>query len=367
MGKRLMLCSLIVVMALIASPVMAQVDCDDGDPCTNDLADDTVGQCTYTPVNCDDSDLCTFDVCDFKTGCGHYLVVCSDGDPLTTDTCDPATGCVYAATDCDDVDVCTVDQIDPHTGQCTYSPVDCDDDDSCTDDTCDRAVGCQHAPVDCDDSNPCTDDLCDLLAGCEHAPVDCEDDDPTTIDACDPADGACLHTPMASVDPMVSVDIKPGSCHNPLNVRSRGVLPVVILGSEALDVMIIDPARIRITRDGFEGISPLRYRYEDVGSPSENGEPCVCDSLGADDTEESYYNGDGYMDLVLKFRVPDLAHGLGLKDVTTGEIVLLTIVGETMADATPVAGEDCVSIINKLQWWEQPTRPKGPKRPKEGH
>ncbi|MHC4648611.1 MAG: hypothetical protein ACYTBJ_24405, partial [Planctomycetota bacterium] len=37
----------------------------------------------------------------------------------------------------------------------------------------------------------------------------------------------------------VAVDIKPGSCPNPLNLASRGVLPVAVLGSEDFDVSSI--------------------------------------------------------------------------------------------------------------------------------
>jgi hypothetical protein len=162
------------------------------------------------------------------------------------------------------------------------------------------------------------------------------------------------------------VDIKPGSCINPLNVRSRGVGPAVLFGSEGFDVTKVDPESIRMTREGFEGVPPVRYGYRDAGAPSVNGEPCACDGAGEEGVDDGDYNGDGYTDLALKFRVPDVADGLGLKDIAAGEIVLLAIVGETMADATPVAGEDCVRIINKLKWWEQPTRPKGPKRPKDG-
>jgi len=361
MGKRLMLYALVLVMAMVTSPVLAQMDCDDGDACTNDWVDDTFGQCTYTPVDCDDSNYCTIDICDSRSGCISYPISCDDGDAATGDICDPQSGCVHALKDCDDADVCTVDQMDPDTGQCAYTPVDCDDGDSCTDDTCDGAVGCQYAPVDCDDANPCTADLCDPAAGCEHAPVGCDDGDPATIDACDPADGACLHIPL------ISVDIKPGSCQNPLNVRSRGVVPVVLFGSEGFDVITVDPESIRMTRDGFEGVPPVRYAYTDAGAPFVNRELCGCDGAGEEGTDEPDYHGDGYTDLVLKFRVPDMADGLGLKDVAAGEMVLLSIVGETMADATPFAGEDCVRIINKLKWRDPPMRPRGPKWPKEGH
>ena len=38
----------------------------------------------------------------------------------------------------------------------------------------------------------------------------------------------------------VTVDIKPQSCLNPLNVKSKGMLPVAILGSDVFDVNEID-------------------------------------------------------------------------------------------------------------------------------
>ena len=40
----------------------------------------------------------------------------------------------------------------------------------------------------------------------------------------------------------VPVDIKPGSCPNPLNVKSRGILPAAILGSADFDIEQIDTA-----------------------------------------------------------------------------------------------------------------------------
>ena len=58
----------------------------------------------------------------------------------------------------------------------------------------------------------------------------------------------------------VIVDIKPGSCPNPLNVKSSGVLPVAILGTADFDVTTIDATSIRLA-----GVSPLRSSIEDVG------------------------------------------------------------------------------------------------------
>ncbi len=45
---------------------------------------------------------------------------------------------------------------------------------------------------------------------------------------------------------VIAVDIKPTSCPNPLNVKSNGVLPVAILGSDSFDAATIDATSIRL-------------------------------------------------------------------------------------------------------------------------
>jgi hypothetical protein len=62
---------------------------------------------------------------------------------------------------------------------------------------------------------------------------------------------------------MVGADIKPGSCPNPLNLASRGVLPVAILGTEDFNVNDIDPTSIRLKcSDASEGIAAVRSSLE---------------------------------------------------------------------------------------------------------
>ena len=60
-------------------------------------------------------------------------------------------------------------------------------------------------------------------------------------------------SPAAKCPLPVPVDIRPCSCHNPIKVRTWGVLPVAIMGTQTLDVTHIDPASIRL-----EGVAPLR-------------------------------------------------------------------------------------------------------------
>jgi hypothetical protein len=129
----------------------------------------------------------------------------------------------------------------------------------------------------------------------------------------------------------VTVDIKPGCCPNPLDLKSRKVLPVAILGSETFDVTTIDVSSIMLSRDGNgEGVEPICWSYQDVSTPFE-GEPCDCHKLGP----------DGYEDLTLKFRNGEVVKAMG--NVKVGDEVVLTIRG-TLLDGTEIEGRDCVKV-----------------------
>jgi len=133
----------------------------------------------------------------------------------------------------------------------------------------------------------------------------------------------------------VHVDIKPGSWPNPINVGSKGVFAVAICGIEDFDVMTIDPATVKIYIEGNgEGVSPLRWSYEDVATPW-TGEPGGGHAL----------RGDGFMDLVLHFDTQAVVNILTL----TGEIgqtVPLIIRGTLYEefDGTAIQGQDYVRI-----------------------
>lgn len=134
----------------------------------------------------------------------------------------------------------------------------------------------------------------------------------------------------------VPIDIKPGSCPNPLNLKSKGVLPVAILGTEDFDVTDIDPATVLLTREGVQdGVAPLRWSYEDVATPFE-GELCDCHDL----------NGDGYMDLSLKFDTQELVAVLAL-DTEAGNTIPLILLGKLTEEAggRDIIGSDCIRIL----------------------
>jgi hypothetical protein len=135
----------------------------------------------------------------------------------------------------------------------------------------------------------------------------------------------------------VDVDIKPGSCPNPLNLKSKGVLPVAVLGTEEFDVTTIDPLTILLSREEVEeGVGPIRSDYEDVATPFE-GELCDCHDL----------DGDGYLDLTLKFKTQDLVVELKLDEVA-GDEIPLTLTGNLREseDGTPIKGADCIWVLD---------------------
>ena len=124
----------------------------------------------------------------------------------------------------------------------------------------------------------------------------------------------------------VAVDIKPGGCPNPVNVKSRGVLPVAILGTEQFDAGMIDPTSIRLGQ-----VAPIRSNYEDVAAPSLQISDSNCIETGL----------DGFVDLTLKFNTQEIVETFG--EVSNGELIGLSLTA-VLFDGTPIAGADHVLI-----------------------
>lgn len=139
----------------------------------------------------------------------------------------------------------------------------------------------------------------------------------------------------SSID--VALDVKPGSCPNPLNVRSRGLLPVAILGTADLDVEHIDPASIRL-----EGVAPIQSSEQDVATPFEpftGKEDCEFDC--------NDWGPDGWLDLTLKFMTQEIVSELGERQA--GGCAVLSITGNLKEEygGAPIQGQDVVTIINR--------------------
>jgi hypothetical protein len=93
----------------------------------------------------------------------------------------------------------------------------------------------------------------------------------------------------------VEIDIKPGNDANPINLRSRGVIPVAILGSDTFDILDVDVDTLAFRPAGAIGAAPAHpmgghladvnddgftdllshYRTRETGIAAEDTEACV--------------------------------------------------------------------------------------------
>jgi len=140
----------------------------------------------------------------------------------------------------------------------------------------------------------------------------------------------------------LALDIKPGSCPNSFNCNSHGVLPVALLGTDTLDVTMVDLTTLRLSRwDGIggnvaphEGPPGPHTVLEDVGTPFD-GLVCDCHELGP----------DGYLDVSMKFKSDAVVANLELGDLPGGALVPLVLTGN-MLDGTPFAtSADCLRLV----------------------
>jgi len=151
--------------------------CNDGSSCTVDSCDGKKG-CVFAAddkLACSDGDVCTSgDACKAGVCKTSSQVDCDDGNPCTDDSCDKVKGCTNKANTkaCDDGNPCT-DKDVCGAGQCSPGkPTDCADKHACTLDSCDTKTGCVHVPQNtkCDDGLPCTDNGCKAANGCVFTP-----------------------------------------------------------------------------------------------------------------------------------------------------------------------------------------------------
>ncbi len=111
----------------------------------------------------------------------------------------------------------------------------------------------------------------------------------------------------------IDIDIRPGSDVNPVNLKSKGVLPVTVFGDEDLDVSQIDLATLEL-----DGATPrTRGNSGNVGSFVD-------------------VDGDSILDLILHFSMDELGILPG-----TDELILTGM----LTDGTELEGSDSIRIV----------------------
>lgn len=262
---------------------------------------------------------------------------CDDGVDCTIDECNTATGECSSFADpsyCDDGSFCNGPEVcDVEVGCVDGVPPNCDDGLDCTVDTCDDEFAeCVHTADDsvCDDGSFCNGvELCDAFEGCLAGESPCG-----AGEVCDDEADECYSASVAAV-----LDIRPGSCPNPLNARSRGVVSMALVGTTEFDPADVDVNSLLLTMDDLDvGVSPVSRRgngphLEDVAGASSD-EACAC-------TETS---PDGLDDLMMRFNTTELVFYFGLDLLAHGETAELVLVGELM-DGTPFEARDCVKMV----------------------
>jgi hypothetical protein len=176
-----------------------QVNCNDGNVCTDDACDVKLG-CQHVPntASCEDGDECTAnDVCSQALCAPGGAVVCADGNVCTDDSCDSKLGCLHAVNTakCDDGNACTVNDVCSNASCKAGTPVTCNDNNLCTDDSCSPLNGCVFLPntAACDDKDACTTgDQCKNGGCAPGGPTNCDDSNPCTSDSCSAVTG-CGH------------------------------------------------------------------------------------------------------------------------------------------------------------------------------
>jgi hypothetical protein len=108
----------------------------------------------------------------------------------------------------------------------------------------------------------------------------------------------------------VSIDIKPGSDPNSINLKSKGVVPVAVLTTDDFDASTVDPETVL-----FADVEPVRWKMEDV-------------------------DDDGDMDMLFHFKTQEL----NLDENSTEA----TLTGDT-TDGKQILGTDTVNIVPKAK------------------
>jgi hypothetical protein len=158
----------------------------------------------------------------------------------------------------------------------------------------------------------------------------------------DPDTGA-LEVDLA-FDHKPHLDIKPGSCPNPVNVNhgaamAAAVVPMSLLGN-AFDVTQVDISTVRLSpvilQEGAQvQLIPVHISYEDVGAPFE-AENCGCGTPAP----------DGILDIAIHFDRAEMVDGFDLEAQPNNSNFPLKVTGMVKEGRAVFGTRDCIRILN---------------------
>ncbi|MHC4090460.1 MAG: hypothetical protein ACYSVY_09325 [Planctomycetota bacterium] len=190
-------------------------------------------------------------------------------------------------------------------------------------------LGPCNSDAECDDGEFCNGvEIC-LYGVCTNGL------DPCPGQLCGEDSQACVAEEIT-----LPLDIRPGACPNKFVLRGRGVVTAALVGTVDYDITSVDTSQLRLFRaDGVGGsVAPLngqrgpRVVFEDLATPLP-GWPCDCGDA----------NGDGFADLLMKFRRHEVIDALQLHDADPTGLVELVVSG-TFLDGTPFTSSDCIEL-----------------------
>jgi hypothetical protein len=123
-----------------------------------------------------------------------------------------------------------------------------------------------------------------------------------------------LQPPPSSSLEEITIDIKPDSNPNNINLKSKGVVPVAVLTTNDFDASDVDPDTVE-----FAGASPVRWTIEDV-------------------------DDDGDEDMLFHFKTQNLELDENSKEATLTATLIGTTTRETTEGEVVIQGTDEVCI-----------------------
>lgn len=161
-----------------------------------------------------------------------------------------------------------------------------------------------------------------------------------------------IATYFAQSTPTITIvfDIKPASCPSSVNIDSAGVTPFAVVGTEDLDVTMVDPESLVLTGPTGEELgSPIGWEIKDGTQPPEDGELCYGGEPYTDTDGDGVYDAyDEIPDLFFYFYTEDVA-GILPEGLVHGDEVTLQLAGNLYGPdpQTPgplIVGEDIMTI-----------------------